>query len=59
MPQVQGIPIHWSAKNHVSVGVALFGDDRSVIGVRHSRQFSVLEKLRGSVSLIPKSLIRL
>jgi len=31
----------------MSVDVARFGDDRSVIGVRHGRQFSVLAKLRG------------
>jgi hypothetical protein len=31
----------------MSVDVARFGDDRSVIGVRHGRQFRVLAKLRG------------
>lgn len=31
----------------MSVDVARFGDDRSVIGVHHGRQFRVLAKLRG------------
>lgn len=31
----------------MSVDVARFGDDRSVIGIRHGRQFRVLAKLRG------------
>jgi hypothetical protein len=31
----------------MAVDVARFGDDRSVIGVRHGRQFQVLAKLRG------------